>query len=188
MVLLGIRTSVREDSGLSPAELVYGSALHLPGEFLAPPEAVSPVPSTSFVDRLRRVIAVNRPPPAVHHHPLGPRPSIPSSLADVSHVFVRVDAVRRPLTRPYAGPYEVLSRTPKTFVLSKAGAPWTVSVDRLKPAWGLDSRSATTPFSSARTRPDTSAPPSSDSVDSPPAPTPVISRSGRVVRPPARFS
>ena len=137
MVLLGIRTSVREDTGLCPAELVYGTALHLPGEFLSPPDPDTPPPSTAFVDQLRRVLAAHRPPQAVHHRPLGPSPAIPRSLLDVTHVFVRVDAVRRPLTRPYVGPYSVISKTPKTFVLSKAGVPWTVSVNRLKPALGV---------------------------------------------------
>ena len=34
MVLLGIRTAVKEDIGCSMAELVYGTSLRLPGEFL----------------------------------------------------------------------------------------------------------------------------------------------------------
>ena len=33
MVLLGIRTAVKEDIGCSTAELVYGTTLRLPGEF-----------------------------------------------------------------------------------------------------------------------------------------------------------
>ena len=36
MVLLGIRTAWREDAECSPADLVYGTALHLPGEFSTP--------------------------------------------------------------------------------------------------------------------------------------------------------
>ena len=36
MVLLGIRTAWREDPDCSPAELVYGSTLRLPGEFVKP--------------------------------------------------------------------------------------------------------------------------------------------------------
>ncbi len=37
MVLLGIRTAWREDAECSPADLVYGTALHLPGEFFNAP-------------------------------------------------------------------------------------------------------------------------------------------------------
>ena len=59
---------------------------------------------------------------------------VPVSLASCSHVFLRVDAVRRPLTPPYEGPFEVLQRGSKTFLINKCGKSYTVSVDRLKPA------------------------------------------------------
>ena len=139
LVLLGIRTSVRQDLDWCPAELVYGATLRLPGEFLFPPEPDSmPSPSTAFVARLRASLAAMRPAPAAHHRPPAPSaPGIPPSLADVSHVYLRVDAVRRPLCRPYEGPFKVLRKEPKSFVLSRAGKAWTVSVDRLKPAWGF---------------------------------------------------
>ena len=48
------------------------------------------------------------------------------------HVFVRNDAVRKPLQTPYEGPYPVLERTDKFFKLNING---TVSIDRLKPAY-----------------------------------------------------
>ena len=34
LVMLGLRTSPKDDSGFSPAEAFYGSPLSLPGEFL----------------------------------------------------------------------------------------------------------------------------------------------------------
>ena len=98
LVLLGIRTSVRDDTGLCPAELVYGTPLRLPGEFLTPPDPSSPPPTSAFVLELRRLLAAHRPPPASHHRPGGPDPSVPPSLRGVPFVYVRVDAVRRPLT------------------------------------------------------------------------------------------
>ena len=105
LVLLGIRTSVRPDSGLCSAELVFGSTLRLPGEFISPPD-LPPAPLTSdFVVSLRQIMAEQRPPPASHHRPVGPAPSVPSSLAGATHVLVRVDAVKRPLTCPYVGPF-----------------------------------------------------------------------------------
>ena len=134
MVLLGIRTSVRPDSGHCPAELVFGTTLRLPGEFVAAPDLPSTPLTSDFVVGLRRILAEHRPPPASHHRPAGPAPSVPSSLAAATHVLVRVDAVKKPLTRPYVGPFEVIARDPKTFVLSRGGKPWTVSVDRLKRA------------------------------------------------------
>ena len=140
LVLLGIRTSVRQDSLWCPTELIYGATLRLPGEFLYPPEDTSVVPSTDYVARLRLALAEMR--PATSAHNLGPSraqclPGVPLSLADFCHVYVRVDVVRRLLSGPYEGPFLVLQPMPKTFVISHAGESWTVSVDRLKPAWGL---------------------------------------------------
>lgn len=122
LVLLGIRTSVRQDLEWCPAELVYGATLRLPGEFLFPPDNADAMisPGTDYVARLRSALAAMRPAPAVHHRPV-PSASgssslgIPPTLSQVSHVFLRVDAVRRPLSRPYEGPFRVLER-PKTFV------------------------------------------------------------------------
>ena len=49
-------------------------------------------------------------------------------------MFVRIDAVRRPLSPPYEGPFKVLEKKEKTFIIDKSGKNYTVSVDRLKPA------------------------------------------------------
>jgi len=46
---------------------------------------------------------------------------------------LRTDAVKRPLERPYKGPYKVLRRGHKTFVIQYGDKEETVSVDRLKP-------------------------------------------------------
>ena len=213
LVLLGIRTSARQDSNWCPAELVYGATLRLPGEFLFPPEDYSQ-PTTEYVSRLRSTLASMRPSPSVHHRgppsagPLG----VPPSLASSPYVYVRVDAVRRPLVRPYEGPFLVLRRSPKTFEISCAGKSWTVSVDRLKPAWGFDqafSPSATSrPLpAAAPSSPSTSSPPTAEAppplsrkpvsahpakkpLSAPPASTPSyaqVLRSGRVSRRPLRY-
>ena len=51
-----------------------------------------------------------------------------------SHVYVRNDAVRAPLQRPYLGPFLVLQRSDKYYVLDMKGRSDFVSIDRLKPA------------------------------------------------------
>ena len=50
-------------------------------------------------------------------------------------IFVRVDAVKRPLQPPYDGPYGVPSRQLKYSVFDKNGVHHSVSVDRLEPAF-----------------------------------------------------
>ena len=95
LVLLGIRTSARQDSHWCPAELVYGATLRLPMEFLFPPDQPSQ-PTTEFVSRLRATLASMRPSPSVHHR--GPSnagpPGVHPSLGATPYVYVLVDAVR----------------------------------------------------------------------------------------------
>ena len=191
LVLLGIRTSVRPDTGLCPAELVFGSSLRLPGDFIAAPE-LPPCPlSTDFAASLRQVLAAQRLPAADHHRPPGPVPSLPPCLAPstVTHAFVRVDAVRKPLTRPYDGPFKILAKSPKTFTLLRADKPWTVSVDRLKPApvFG-DCSPPPFPIASPVSSSSAPSPPSlSSSSSSATGANATVLRSGRVSRPLCRF-
>ena len=201
LVLLGIRTSVRQDSSWCPAELVYGATLRLPGEFLAPP-GLDVAPTTEYVTDLRRALAAMRPAPSAHHLGATSQTAVPSSLGSASHVYVRIDAVKRPLTRPYEGPFLVVSRSDKTFVLARAGRSVTVSVDRLKPALGYFPLPAGPP-------PAPPAPPSPTIAEAPDehavaeapvehavaeapdgdavAPAATCLRSGRLSRPPRRF-
>ena len=131
-VLLGLRTAVRADSDCSPADLVYGEHLRIPAALLDSSTTLPAADPSSFVSGLRDTMQQNAPMPFNYH---GTPPSrVPSALRDCSHVFLRVDAVRRPLSPPYEGPFLVLERGPKTFILDRLGKRVTVTVDRLKPA------------------------------------------------------
>ena len=135
-------------------------------------------------DSLRSTMAAMHPAPSSHHRPRPGPPSVPGQLLDVSHIYVRVDAVLRPLTRPYKGPFKVLQRNEKTFTICRAGRSWVVSVDRLKPAWGFDGpyRVAAPLVSPV----ESGAPPVSVAVPLAPA-EPVSTRFGRVSWPPTRY-
>ena len=60
---------------------------------------------------------------------------VPPDLHTSSHVFLRVDSHRAPLTLPYIGPFVVQQRRPKVFKIVIQGKPEWVSIDRLKPAY-----------------------------------------------------
>lgn len=63
---------------------------------------------------------------------------IPADLHSADDVFLRRDAVRKPLTPNYTGPHLVISRSPKYFVIDITGKHNTVSIDRLKPSYMQD--------------------------------------------------
>ena len=48
-----------------------------------------------------------------------------------------VDAPKQPLQSSYEGPFAVISRNNKTFVINRRGHHVTISIDRLKPAYVL---------------------------------------------------
>lgn len=143
LVLLGMRTALKEDLNTSSAELVYGEPLRLPGELIMPAEEPrSPNDITDFVTELRSRMEILRPIPASRHA----RPStfVFKDLATSTHVLLRDDTVRRPLQPPYTGPYRILRRRDKTLTLEMNGREATVSIDRVKPAY-LDSELISSP-------------------------------------------
>lgn len=131
IVLLGLRCAVKEGVGCTPAELVYGQNLCLPGEMLGdvPDSEIMP---DQFVDRLRTKFRELRPTSTrVNQKDV----YVPKDLQSSNFVFVRVDKVRRPLTAPYEGPFPVVKRLRKAFVIERKGKNETISIDRLKPAF-----------------------------------------------------
>lgn len=133
IVLLGIRSAWKADIQASPADLVYGEPLRLPGQFLSPSDDDTSLDVTDLSHRLRSHMAKLAPKPASWHRK-GPF-YIPRALNEATHVFLRQDFIRRSLEPPYAGPYKVLSRHPKYYELDVQGKKLLVSVDRLKPAF-----------------------------------------------------
>ena len=177
LVLLGLRTALKEDISATSAEMVYGTTLRLPGEFFTfSPTTSLPDPS-DFVMQLKSHFQSIRPqPPRITQR----NSNIPHNLSTATHVFVRHDGVRKPLQPPYDGPFPIISRTDKHFTIAINGRNDTISIDRLKPAH-IDSEDSQ---SSQNT-------PQSQSHSSPshPPPTPTCStRSGRHVHFPAYLS
>ena len=129
IVLLGIRATLKEGLSCSSAELVYGTTLRLPGDFFSDPVFVDP---SSFISRFRQSMQSQQFVPTQWHG--SPNTYLPPDLHSASHVYVRRDAHKPPLTRPYTGPFRVLRRSDKHFTLEVNGKPEEITVDRLKPA------------------------------------------------------
>ena len=128
-VLLGIRTAPKEDLQTSSAELVYGSPLTVPGDFI-PSSSTAEV--ETFLPRLRKKVTGFAPVPTSQHGVATSR--VPPDIFKSQYVFVRRDNHRSPLEKPYEGPFKVIQTGTKFFTLEKSGKLDTVSIDRLKPA------------------------------------------------------
>ena len=127
-VLLGLRTAPKEDLHTSAAEMVYGTPLTVPGDFVCPSD--DPVAAAELLSNLRDEVLKLRPTPVLRH---GTAVShVPNNIMSTDYVFVRHDAHRGPLHRIYDGLYHVIKRADKSFVLDIGGRFETVSIDRLK--------------------------------------------------------
>lgn len=136
LVLLGIRSAFKEDLQTSSAELVYGETLRLPGEFFQPCTEAAPTDITDFTARLRNITHNLQPVPTSRHGPK--KIFVFKDLAHATHVFLREDALRGALTPAYTGPHTVIERGEKKFKIRFNGKEITVSIDRLKPAYMLE--------------------------------------------------
>ena len=131
-VLLGLRTSVKEDIGATAGELVYGTTIRIPGEFFLD-EEMPPDPKF-FVEKFRHHMTQVRATPISRHDRR--KVFVHKDLSTCSHVFVRIDRVKKPLEHPYEGPYKVLERlSDNVFKMEIQGKATNISVERLKPAY-----------------------------------------------------
>ena len=167
MVLLGIRTAWREDPDCSPAELVYGSSLRIPGEFVEPTTSRDLQPSSAFLRGLQTSMNNALPPPVKYH---SSQPTyMPNFLSSTGYVYVRVDEHRTPLQRPYTGPFRIISTSDKYFTLDINGRSDNVSIDRLKTAYVHVNHNT-------------------DESHDAHVPQPTTTRYGRTTRPPKHFT
>uniref|UniRef100_A0A0A9W8E2 Integrase catalytic domain-containing protein n=1 Tax=Lygus hesperus TaxID=30085 RepID=A0A0A9W8E2_LYGHE len=188
-ILLGLR-NVLLDSGFSASQLLFGSSLRLPGEFLTPdPASGNESTIDLFVQQLRDRLRLMR--PVLRNLRSSQQTFVHPELSKTSHVFVRVDAVRRPLQQPYDGPFRVVKRGDKTFILDRNGKEDVVSIDRLKPAFLLNEDAAYLPIAGCPTNSSSSPsgqPPSTAPATVPDHQTlPMSTRRGRVIQLPVRF-
>lgn len=161
-VLLGLRAAYKTDIGASAAELVFGKTLRLPGEFYGEAITTSNTPS-HFMSHLSEALKkaqvqrVANKRTAVFIH---------GDLYKTTHVYVRNDTVRKPLTPTYNGPYRVIDRQAKYFTVQLENRRTNVSIDRLKPAFQFHEEQA----------------------DEAPVTNSYVTRSGRSSKPPVRFA
>ncbi|KMQ86374.1 gag-pol polyprotein [Lasius niger] len=135
LVLLGLRSAMKEDLNCTSAEMVYGCTLRLPADFLEPPPIPSLTDQVDFIRKLRTAMQNLLPVPASAHS--SQKVFVHKSLDTCSHVFVRHGGFKKTLKQPYDGPFEIVSRSPKYFTVNVRGKQAVIGLDRLKPAFIL---------------------------------------------------
>ena len=128
-ITLQINNQTSGINSFTPYQFTFGRPGRLPGALLV--GAVNSVENVDANDF--RVFMMSMDAHEADARPLRDNnPFIQKELHDCSSCWVRIDATRTPLSPLYSGPFEVLQRSPKTFVLMVDGNPTSVSIDRLK--------------------------------------------------------
>lgn len=132
LILLSHRTTPRDDLAASPADLVYGTPLSLPADFIIREPRPITKPTEAFVldffEQMRNL-------PETAPRPQAPTASLSENLKDAAWVYVRLDTHTGKLQPRYEGPCRVLRKINDNVyeILTSHGVD-TVSTERLKPA------------------------------------------------------
>ncbi len=94
-VMLGIRTATEEDLHCSSPELVYGTPLTVPGDFVAKPQGQQ---ESVMLPHLRDLISKFTPTPTTDHGK--PKALVPMDLQSSEYVFIRRDTTSTPIRGP----------------------------------------------------------------------------------------
>lgn len=188
-VLLGLRAAVRTDTGVSAAELTYGYNLRLPGDFITEPNQTQTA-DQNYVTELRKIIQTLKP-----HQPRSHNSKrqifVHKDLQTCKQVFVRVDAVKKPLQQPYEGPFPVLSRDNKIFTIQLPNRKTKISIDRLKPAYTVKCDTSNETIHGTEINQQHDIPvrvPEPILIRNQGENTEQRTRSGRIIKPPVRFT
>ena len=139
-VLLGLRTTPKRPDNMAPAEKVYGDQLTVPYDFFRCTDEPS---IQQLRDNVKKYI------PCKQTYATTRSTYVPADLPISTHVFMRIDKVKPPLTPPYTGPFKVLERKQKAYLIEIGNTKDWVSIDRLKPAYLMENDQPTITFSKA---------------------------------------
>lgn len=138
--MLGLRSTLVAGSQHSPAEILFGQTLTLPGPTI--PAQDSKECRTDFPALLRSVLPASMPAAAHHSNSTHATPQLIDRIRSASHVFLRQEN-RTSLVAPYTGPHRLIRVNRHTATLDVNGKTTTVTLARLKPATVLPPTTST---------------------------------------------
>ncbi len=130
-VLLGLRAQPREDTGLSPAEAVFGAQ---PNEFLQNDE----FSVDTIVKIFSKTLHVSAPSLPRHNSSTELPSELPVELLSAPLVWVRRGGLVPPLQPLYDGPNAVLRRGPCSFTIRVGSRDEVIAVSHLKACTAAD--------------------------------------------------
>ena len=130
--LMMYRINYREELGCCPSELVFGEALRIPADLLDETE-IPEFDRYDYADRIRKSMSKIVPKYRKYNVP----GKMQKSLQTCKYCFVKNNA-KTGLQYHYKGPYKILERHDKHFVIQIGDKTDKVSITRLKSAHLLD--------------------------------------------------
>ena len=134
MVLVALRTLHREEFYASSAMTLHGMNLRLPNQFYPTANEWQADPQAALQRHQQRVASYQYVPTRFPAHQ---KVHVDKRLLTCSHVMMSNEHKKHSLDTPWPGPREVLRRGPKTYTIDWKGKAYTVSIDRLQPAYML---------------------------------------------------
>ncbi|XP_057324820.1 uncharacterized protein LOC130667325 [Microplitis mediator] len=125
-VLLGIRAAWNDDIQMTPAELVYGEPIRLPGELLTPTNKTTPHDIVNTLKRHFNLLALAEMLRHGKHSVFCFR-----NISTCTHVLVRNDQIEQSFSPPYEGPNRAITRHDKYFIVDFRGRQIAISVYRV---------------------------------------------------------
>ena len=137
LCLLGIQASFHSPLKMSRAELLFGKKLRLPSSFFDEtvnrPSFDDPALTKSLMTYFN-----NRKPAPINTEKNNANFRINNKLFSCPAVYLRVDRVKKGLENSFTGPFKVLERFDKYFIIETSKGSSKISIDRLKPAYSTD--------------------------------------------------
>ena len=130
VVMLGLRMSPTAN-GYSPFTNLTGAFMLVPHPFFSSENLHCNKDTTKIlVEDMRRLDFGSNAEGIIHSNSTV---YLPEDLKSCEKVWVRIDRIKKSLEAPYSGPFEVLKRYDKFFIVSFPSGSKSISIDRLKP-------------------------------------------------------
>ena len=136
IIELCFNNAATNNSAYTPAQLVYGCSQRLPNDFIESPSTLNNTHqrSDSTIGLFFKAMEMLRPRTVDHHNPYQPLFTF-KDLNTCQSVWVKNHTLSNKLDSVFIGPYKVLSREEKHFVLQRDSKEWIISKEFIKPEY-----------------------------------------------------